>query len=163
MCIWSIYSRHKFAKIKARKKLDEIQCLNDEEKDEKMEEFDTKGYYSYPATTLVETDSRNTELHPDTKRKTDKELLEELDLSHLDTEVQTRVRGIFKDNIQIFSRSAMDVPACPLITAKPELTEEAKKKGIQNTKFRPIPAQIKDKVDALLDDMIAAGILRICD
>ena len=64
-----------------------------------MEEFDTKGYYSYPATTLVETDSRITELHPDTKRKTDKELLEELDLSHLDTELQTRVRGIFKDNI----------------------------------------------------------------
>ena len=156
-------ARHRFAKIKARQKLDEIQCLNDEEKDEKMEEFDTNGYYSYPATTLVETDSRITELHPDTKRKTDKELLEELDLSHLDAEVQTRVRGIFKDNIQIFSRSAMDVPACPLITAKPELTEEAKKKGIQNTKFRPIPAQIKDKVDALLDDMLAAGILRICD
>ena len=156
-------ARDKFAKIKARKKLNEIKCLNEDEKDGLMEEFGTKGYFSYPATTLVETNSRITELQPDTKRKTDKELLEELDLSHLEAEVQNRVRGIFQDNIQIFSRSAMDVPACPLITAKPELTEEAKKKGIQNTKFRPIPAQIKDKVDSLLDDMIAAGILRVCD
>ena len=151
------------AKRVAKKKLDEIECLNEEEKDEKLKEFESKGYFSYPATTIIENSNKVLELKPNTKEKTDEELLAELDLEHLDEEIRNRVQGIFKDNIKVFAKSEYDIPTCPLITAKPELTEEAKRKGIQNTRFRPIPAQIKDKVDNLLDDMVASGILKICD
>ena len=147
----------------AKKRLDEIECLNEEEKDEKLKEFDSRGYFSYPATTIIENSNKVLELKPDTKKKTDEELLAELDLEHLDEDIRNRVHGIFKNNIKVFARSEYDIPPCPLITAKPELTEEAKKKGIQNTRFRPIPAQVKDKVDQILDDMVASGILKICD
>ena len=152
--------RNRIAREQAKKTLDENIHLNEEEKKSKLEDFDNKGSFTHPASTLFENNGTVIELKGDTEVKTEKELLDEIDLQHMDFEDQEKIRKIFKENIACLSVSEMDIPICPLVTAKPELNEDAKKKGVQNCKFRDIPVQIKDQVDKVLAQMVSAGILK---
>ena len=149
------------ALFEAKNRLKEDENLNDEEKRAKLDNFEKNGYFTYPVTSVMDRKKTIIEFKKDTKPKTEEELLNELDLSHLEGDQREMMRKVFKDNVKVFSRSELDIPPCPIIKCKPELTEEAKKKGIQNAKFQEFPSQIKDQVEEVLSSMIEAGILKI--
>ena len=148
------------ARKEARKRLERDKNLDDDERELKLKHFDEKGYFTYPVTTVMDKKKTIIEFKKDTNPKSDEELMQDLDLSHLEGEQKEMMKKVFKENINVFSRSEMDIPQCDLVQARPELTQEAKKKGVQNSKFREIPAQIRDEVEDVLSSMIKAGILK---
>ena len=156
----TLQNRRSTARKQALKKLEKDKNLNNEERLSKLKDFDEKGYFTYPVTSVMDKKKNIIEFKKEAKVKTDEELMDELDLSHLEGQEKEMMRKVFKDNIKVFSRSEMDIPVCDLVEARPELTEEAKSEGVQNCKFREISASIRDQVEDVLSSMVKAGILK---
>ena len=152
-------ARHERAHDQAVKALKQMDHLTHTEKQELLEDFDTKGamalspsYLMEKHHTLVEMTSTN-----DTP-VTDEELITQIDIKHLSPEHQQLTKDIFQENIKVLARHEWDIPANSHIVADIELKEEATQQ-CTNCKYYPLNPQIREEVDKVLEQMIKYGIL----
>jgi hypothetical protein len=103
-----------------------------------------------------------TELKPvGRKLLTDQDILNDIEIKHLNLDQQELVLSTIRRNLPIFSRHEWDLGCTDLINADIELKPEAYDKCI-NSKYIPISPQIRSQVNAIIKEMVNNNILRDC-
>lgn len=155
--------KKKLARKAARQELQKDPTLTRDEIEQKLKEFDEKGFYTQTATQIEENNNKLVNLnHFEDHYLTDKEIIDSIKIDHLSKEHGKLVVDLTERYIDIFSRDDLDCEETPLMKAEFKIKEEYK--GVHfAAKALPIQPQIRERLDLIIDRLLAHGIVRRCD
>ena len=144
-------------------------CLNDtsnfpmqaSELEERENELRENGFAQLTVTEAVnkrETPGFEGSIHGNTltDTKTDDELLNECNLSHLTPPRQLLVKNMLRKHLSAFQRNALDLGKCKYVIAEAPLT--TRNPPTLYAKYIPIPMKYKSAAQALIDEYCRVGV-----
>ena len=140
--------------------------LTEEERAERNKQFKNEGYFQKTVSEVVEQSNTNMPSFEYTgenqfQHKTDQELLDAVDLSHLTPAQRKQVLDMLKRNIHAFQRHPLDLGLCKSVTAYAPLNTSDP--PTLYTKYVPIPAKYKRPAMDLNNQYTQCGILAPTD
>ena len=139
--------------------ISEDEHLNEAEKLQASEKFETTGRHQQSMSHYVEKHSGLTEMAlADVKPMTEREFEEQFDLKHLPSDHRKKFLQIFKRNKQAFSMSAKDIGKAKDI----EMDIELDRPQPRIQKYIPIPHTLRPQVRQILDQLLKFGVIRKC-
>ena len=133
------------------------------ERQELLETYRTKGYIPDTVTNYTRSLPNTLEYKLDNKKPlTNEEMLEQINLEHLDKQKADKIRQIFKENIEVLQRSTYDLPKTPLLTAEPRINPRYSNACL-SCKFTNIPLHWQKPVAAVLHQLEENDIIRKAD
>ena len=140
--------------------------LTEEERLERNKQYKNEGYFQKSVSEVLEQANQNMPSFEykgkdQFKAKTDEELLNEVDLSHLTPPQQKQVLSMLRRNIHAFQRHSLDIGLCTSVTAYAPLNTPDP--PILYTKYVPIPAKYKQPAMDLINKYVQCGVLAPTD
>ena len=108
----------------------------------------------------VRSDFQRLELPRNEKELTDKQILEQVNTSHLNKTNADQLREMLASRMPVFARSALDVGNANVLEADIKLKDNYVK---QHQKYVPIPLALKDTVQSMLEDLHNAKVIDFQD
>ena len=143
---------------KIKQNIDQSSYMNEEEKKQALEQFTENGYYTQPASEVIDQNRKATELKHNTEIITHDECVKRVDLSHLDQAQQALSKSILERCKKAFARFEWDIPVAKGFILDP-VVKEGYKNLTLNTKYVPTAQQNRKELDQVIDTMVKNDIL----
>ena len=114
--------------------------MNEDEKKQALEQFTEHGYYTQPASEVIDQNRKTTELKHNTEFITHEECVERVDLSHLTSSQQALSKAMLNRCKEAFARFEWDIPVAKGFILDP-VVKEGYKNLTLNTKYVPTAQQ----------------------
>ena len=139
------------------------QQLTQNEIKQKVMDFKTNGYCDIDCSVFEDDDSKVTSFEAAKHKKvlTDEEIFDQIDLSHLTSDIQSYIKQGLSSRLQVFARHSFDVDICPYIQVKVDLKDDIPETAA--TKYIPPSIHVADLLDSALDDMVNNGLAVYCN
>ena len=146
-----------------KRKLKKEHTMSEQEKQEVIEQFNRNGIYEQSVTTVIEKNSKLTELKKkDKKILTPEQCVDSLNLNHFDLPTQTKIRKLFLKYESVLAKSDYDIPRTNGIVADPTVRKEYINKCML-VKHKVINMNLRDEVQEILNNMCDAGVIEQTD
>ena len=86
----------------------------------------------------------------DKKPLTHQEMLDQINLDHLDKRYADKIKDIFRENISVLQSATYDLPKTPIMMEEPQINPRYKNACL-SCKFTNVPLHWQKKVAAVLD------------
>ena len=145
------------------KKLQNDPAMNDTERAEALLTFQQTGKYQNSATSVINKNSKLSELKKDNKKRlTPEQCVDSLNLHHFDQPTQNKIRTMFMKYESVLAKSDFDIPRAKGILADPIIRQEYVNKCML-VKYKSINLNIRDEVQEILTNMCDAGVIEETD
>lgn len=146
-----------------KRKMEKEHTMNEQEKQEAIEQFNRNGIYEQSVTRVIEKNSKLTELKKkDKKTLTPQQCVDSLNLDHFNQPTQTKIRKLFLKYEKVLAKSDYDIPRTNGIIADPIVRKEYINKCML-VKHKVINLNLRDEVQEILDNMCDAGVIEQTD
>jgi len=138
---------------------------NTEEAAYRQKSLDKFGFYQQPITDLInEIDAKaEIDVSPDAAiSKTDDELIDSMEISHLTTAQQEKAKKMVRRNLDIFSRHSTDIGITNMIEAYATVRPGMSPADYQ-PKYIPPPLHLRKQIQQIIKHLLAAGVLVYAD
>ena len=135
--------------------------LTPEEKDKRNALYKKQGFFQKTVSEITNDLSGQPHLdytRDEPKPKTDQELLDSCDLSHLSKDQQFKAKEMLKNRLSAFQRHKLDIGKCKDIVASAPLKSETTPNVV--CKYIPIPLKYKEEAQKMIDKYVRAGVLK---
>ena len=143
---------------KIKQNIDQSSYMNEDEKKQALEQFTEHGYYTQPASEVIDQNRKTTELKHNTEFITHEECVERVDLSHLTSSQQALSKAMLNRCKEAFARFEWDIPVAKGFILDP-VVKEGYKNLTLNTKYVPTAQQNREELDQVIDTMVKNDIL----
>ena len=143
---------------KIKQNIDQSSYMNEEEKKQAMEQFVENGYYTQPASEVIDHNRKTNELKHNTEIITHEEYVKRVDLSHLSLDHQVLSKGMLERCKKAFACFEWDIPVAKGFILDP-IVKEGYKNLTLNTKYVPTEQQNREELDQVIDTMVKNDIL----
>ena len=140
--------------------IEEDEAMTEEEKEMAFLEYMKLGYHHPSMTKIIEDKAALTTLElSSTKKVSEEEWPNQFDLKHL-TPIEREIAiETFRNNKAAFSEHDKDLGCTDLVEMQIELTSNK----LQIQAYQPVPHPVREKVKAILDQLLEYGIIRECN
>ena len=145
-------------------KIEKDDYMNQEEKEAALESFKKYGYVSKSASSIIDSNKNVTELKNCSDIPlTEDEIIGKIKLDHLTPDQRQRAEAVFRKHIGAFARFEFDCPINNLnVVCDIELVDDFDPRKTVNSKFYPIPPQVRPQIKQILEKMQRSGIIDDC-
>ena len=150
-----------FGRIELNHAMIQTHTMTQEEKNERNKMFKKEGWHQKTVSEVIENINDKPHLEPhsdeDLRPKTDEELVNSCDLSHLSPEQREMAREMLFRNVGAFQRHKLDIGKCKDIVASAPL----KGTGTPHLvcKYQAVPRGLRDEAQKMIDKYVAAGVI----
>ncbi len=137
--------------------LEQDKYLNDQERSDKLAQFQDEGYTEHSSSYTVDKNSSLTEFGSSTKKLSYEELIQQVPLNHLPEKLSQYVREKLWDVKEVFPRWEYDLPAAKCGTFPLKLRVPIT--DVKNSKYIPIPKRHHEALEQILSEMLESGII----
>ncbi len=124
--------------------------------------FNKEGYFTHTIQEVLEKGNTNTILEFDNeagKIKSLQEIVDEIDVSHLNPDQQFKVKTLFMGKEKVLSKHKLDIGNTDVLEAEIKLKDTT---SVFHQKYQPIPHAVRPQVNEIIDQYIEFDILRPC-
>ena len=150
-----------FGRIELNHAMIQTHQMTPEEKAERNKMYKKEGFFQKTVSEVIENISDKPHLDPLTdeelRPKTDEELIESCNLSHLSDEQQRKAKEMLSRNLGAFQRHKLDIGKCKDVVASAPL--KGNKTPHLVCKYQAVPRGLRDEAQKMIDKYVAAGVI----
>ena len=150
-----------FGRIELNHAMIQTHQLSQEEKDERNKMYKKEGYFQKTVSEVIENVSDKPHLDTMTdeelRPKSDQELVDSCDLSHLSQEEQKQAREMLHRCVGAFQRHKLDIGKCKGVVASAPLKGDKTPHLV--CKYQAVPRGLRDEAQRMIDKYVAAGVI----
>ena len=150
-----------FGRIELNHAMIQTHELTPEEKEERNKMYKKEGWFQKTVSEVVENISDKPHLDPhtdeDLRPKTDEELVDSCDLSHLNETEREQARAMLFRCIGAFQRHKLDIGKCKGVVASAPLKGDKTPHLV--CKYQAVPIGLREEAQRMIDKYVAAGVI----